>query len=150
MTTIQRVAQVFGWLFVVIAIWGALLTGMSMDADLSTAHRLWGLFPINFLHNLVHLGLGLWGIAASRSHPGARSYALLAGGIYLVLAVLGVFIPEGLGLVPIGGNDVWLHAVLGAVLLLAALTLASRGASTVEPARTRTVTPEDADVDRTS
>lgn len=151
MTTIQRIAQVFGWLFVVMAIWGALLTGMSLDADLSTAERLWGLFPVNFLHNLVHLAFGLWGIAASRSAAGARSFALLASGLYLVLAVLGVLIPEGFGLVPLGGNDIWLHAVLGVALLVAALTLASPGgADPVEPARTRTMTPRDADADRAS
>lgn len=56
---------------------------------------------------------------------------------------------QPVGQVLIGGNDVWLHAVLGAILLLAALALAARGAPT-EPASIRTVTPEDADVDRTS
>lgn len=142
MTTIQRIAQVFGWIFVVIAIWGAFVTGTSMNADMATAERLWGLFPINLLHNVVHLALGIWGIAASRSASGARSYAVLAGALYIVLAVLGVFFPEGFGLVPIGGNDIWLHAFLGVALLVAGLTLASRAeAGGVEPAKTRTVTP---------
>lgn len=142
MTTIQRIAQVFGWIFVVIAIWGAFLTGTSMSADMATAERLWGLFPINLLHNVVHLAFGIWGIAASRSASAARSYAMLAGALYIVLAVLGVFFPEGFGLVPIGGNDIWLHAVLGVALLVAGLTLASRAdAGGLGPAKTRTVTP---------
>lgn len=129
MTTIQRVAQVFGWVFVIVAIWGAVITGTSMDADLTTADRLWGLFPVNLLHNLVHLGFGIWGIAAARSYSGARSYALIAGAIYLVLALVGVFFPEGFGLVPLGGNDIWLHIVLGALLVVAGLTLTSRPAT---------------------
>ena len=39
-----------------------------------------------------------------------------------VLAVLGWFVPNGFGLVPIGGNDVWLHALLAVVLLAVGLT----------------------------
>ncbi len=145
MTTIQRVAQVFGWVFIVVAIWGAAITGTSMDADMATADRLWGLFPVNFLHNLVHLAFGVWGLIASRSHAASRSYALLAGALYIVLAVLGLFFPDGFGLVPLGGNDIWLHAFLGAALLVAGLTLASRTVGTVAPAGTRTVPPSDAD-----
>jgi hypothetical protein len=33
---------------------------MSMEADLDS--RLFGLFPVNILHNLVHLAFGAWGI----------------------------------------------------------------------------------------
>lgn len=141
MTTIQRIARVLGWVFVVIAIWGALLTGTSMNADLATAPRLWGLFPVNFLHNLVHLGIGMWGIVASRSHHSARAFAVLAGALYLLLALLGVVFPDGLGLVPLGGNDIWLHVLFGVVLLVAGLTLASGGRAMIEPAGIRTVTP---------
>lgn len=117
MTTIQRVAQVFGWIFVVVAVWGFFVTGASMEADPDVAPRLWGLFPVNVLHNLVHLALGIWGIMAARSFRGARSYALIAGGLYLVLALLGFVAPAGLGFVPIGGNDIWLHLILAVALL---------------------------------
>lgn len=33
---------------------------------------LFGLFPVNILHNLVHLGVGIWGIVAYRTLPSAR------------------------------------------------------------------------------
>ena len=143
MTTIQRIARVFGWGFVVVAIWGALLTGTSMNADLTTTPRLWGLFPVNFLHNLVHLAFGLWGITASRSRSASRSYAVLAGAIYVLLAVMGVFFEEGFGLVPLGSHNIWLHVALGVSLLGAGLLFTGDGAAdtTVEPAGTRTVTP---------
>lgn len=146
MTTIQRIVQLFGWIFVVIAIWGAVITGTSMDPDPATAPRLWGLFPVNLLHNLVHLGLGMWGIVAARSYGGARAYALVAGAIYLVLAVLGVLFPHGLGLVPLGGNDIWLHLVLGAILLTTGIVAAARARpSPLEPAPIRTVMPPGAE-----
>jgi hypothetical protein len=35
---------------------------------------LFGLFPVNAAHNVVHLLFGLWGLAASRSRRGAVGY----------------------------------------------------------------------------
>lgn len=113
MTTVQRVAQVFGWVFVVAAVAGFVTSLGSMDSDLETAPRALGLFPVNFLHNVVHLLFGIWGIIAARSWGAAKTYCQAGGVIYLVLAVLGFFIPEMFGLMPIGGNDIWLHVLLG-------------------------------------
>lgn len=74
--------------------------------------RLFGLFPINVLHNLVHLAIGVWGLAAYGSWSAARTFARSLAVIYGVLAVMG-FIP-GLntmfGLAPLFGHDIWLHA----------------------------------------
>lgn len=72
-----------------------------------------GLFPINFLHNLVHLGLGAWGLMAYRSLPSARAYARGLAVIYGLLAVMGFFpvLNTTFGLVPIFGHDIWLHAL---------------------------------------
>ncbi len=79
--------------------------------------NLLGLFPINLLHNVVHIVFGLWGLAASRSLGGSIGYARAVAIIYAVLAVMGLI--EGLnttfGLVPLYGNDVWLHAALALV-----------------------------------
>lgn len=117
MTTVQRVAQIFGIVFILVAIYGFTQTGMAnMESDPARAPQLLGLFPVNVLHNAVHLLFGIWGLVASRSFDGARSYARIAGVLYLVLAVLGFVVPNGFGLVPLGGYDVWLHAVLGLVL----------------------------------
>jgi hypothetical protein len=116
-TTVQKVALVFGLGFLAAAVAGFLATGMSnMDPDPATAPRALGLFPVNVLHNLVHLIFGIWGLVASRSFSGAKSYAQIAGVVYLVLVVAGFVAPRGFGLVPLGGNDVWLHLVLGAGL----------------------------------
>ena len=116
MTTVQRVAQVFGIVFLLIAVLGFVQTGGDMTADMETAPRLFGLFAVNALHNGVHLLFGIWGLLASRSWDAAKSYCQIAGVVYIVLAVMGFVVPETFGLIPIGGNDIWLHTVLGLAL----------------------------------
>src|SRR5947209_8604244 len=132
MTTVQRVAQVFGVVFLLTGILGFFAGGgMSMQAD--PPGMLLGMFPTNVLHNIVHLLFGVWGIAASRSFNGARMYARIGGVAYLVLACLGFIAPTTFGLIPIGGNDIWLHALLGVVLAGAGFT--ARDVMGSEPAR---------------
>lgn len=74
---------------------------------------LFGLFPVNMLHNLVHIGVGLWGLAASPSIPRARLFARGLTILYGLLAVLGLFNSTHIlfGLIPLFGHDVWLHAL---------------------------------------
>lgn len=116
MTTVQRVAQIFGIVFILIALVGFYAGGMSMEADPAVAPTILGIFPVNLLHNIVHLLFGIWGLAAARSFTGAKQFAQIAGVIYLVLAAVGFISPDGFGFVPLGGNDVWLHVALGAIL----------------------------------
>ena len=75
-----------------------------------------GLFPVNWLHSLVHLLFGVWGLAASRSVGGALAYARGVAVIYAVLAVAGLIpgLRTMFGLVPLFGHDVWLHVALAA------------------------------------
>ncbi len=122
MTTVQRLAQIFGIVFLLIAIVGFVTSGSSMEADPEMAEKIFGLFPVNLVHNGVHLGFGIWGLLASRNFEGARNYGIIGGVMYLVLAVLGYVAPNGFGLVPLGSNDIWLHALLGAGLLAAGAT----------------------------
>ena len=117
MTTVQRVVQIIGWIFIIVGVIGFFVTGFNMDADMATADRLFGLFPINFLHNLVHLAAGIWGVWAAGRFSSAKSYAQIVGVIYLVLAILAFFTPSFFGLMPISGNDIWLHLLLAAPLL---------------------------------
>src|SRR5688572_21393323 len=63
-----------------------------------------GLFPVNMLHNVVHILFGIWGILASRgSLGGARSYARGVAIIYAVLTLLGLLDATNttFGLIPI-------------------------------------------------
>ncbi|MEX0893420.1 MAG: DUF4383 domain-containing protein [Gemmatimonadota bacterium] len=114
----QRGALLFGVVFLLVGILGLFVdNGMSMDADMATAGRLFGLFPVNLLHNLVHLGFGVWGIVASRGKGASVTYGWLGGAVYGALVILAFVTPTLFGLVPIGGHDIWLHAVLALGLL---------------------------------
>jgi hypothetical protein len=76
-----------------------------------------GLFPVNILHNVVHLLFGLWGVMAYRSISGSIGYFRAVAVIYALLTVLGL-LPQTntlFGFVPLQGNDVWLHALLAIV-----------------------------------
>ncbi len=137
-TFVQRAALIFGWAFVALGVLGFLVTGASMEDDPLLAPRLLGLFPLNVMHNVVHLLLGVWGIASSPSFMASKAYALAVGVIYLLLALLGVFSPSMFGMVPIGGNDIWLHLLFGVPLVAIGLM-----------ARRREVGVRQEEVDRT-
>jgi DMSO/TMAO reductase YedYZ heme-binding membrane subunit len=113
MTTVQRVAQIFGVGFLLAAVAGFLASGGSMESSVQHAPRALGLFPVNLPHNLIHLAFGIWGLAASRGWGAAKQYCQISGVAYLGLVVLAFLSPTTFGLVPIGGNDIWLHALLG-------------------------------------
>jgi len=79
--------------------------------------QLFGLFPVNLLHNAVHILFGLWGLLASRSLSGSVTFARGVAIVYAVLTIAG-FVPSLytlFGMVPLYGNNVWLHAVLALV-----------------------------------
>jgi hypothetical protein len=127
---VQRVAQLFGVVFLLIGVLGFVASGMSMDASMETAPRLLGLFPVNALHNVVHLLFGVWALAAARSVAGAAQFARIGGGIYIVLALLGFVAPTTFGLIPIGSHDIWLHALIGVVLLVVGMQAGKTAATT--------------------
>ncbi|HEY6416243.1 MAG TPA: DUF4383 domain-containing protein [Acidimicrobiales bacterium] len=109
--SIQRVAQIFGVVFLLVGILGLVTTPLTMAGG-----RLLGLFPVNLLHNVIHLVFGVWGLMAGRSAAGAVGYCKVTGVIYLVLTALAFVAPTTFGLVPIGGHDIWLHGVIGVLL----------------------------------
>ena len=50
-----------------------------------------GLFPVNLMHNLVHIAIGAWGIAAYRGAAASpRTYAKSLAVLYGILAVMGL------------------------------------------------------------
>ena len=116
-STAQRGAMIFGVVFLLVGVLGLFVpNGMGMDANPETTGKLLGLFPVNLLHNLVHLAFGAWGIAAARSFDASRTYGKVGAAIYGLLVVLAFIDPTMFGLVPIGGHDIWLHALLAAGL----------------------------------
>lgn len=120
-----RMALIFGIVFLAVGILGfvpAMVQPPAADDPELTVDagygRLLGLFPVNALHNLVHVLFGLWGLVASRSWDGARGYFKVVAVAYALLTVLGLLPPPmstTFGLVPIHHHDVWLHAALALV-----------------------------------
>jgi hypothetical protein len=83
----------------------------------ATYGYLFGLFPTNAMHNVEHLLVGLAGVAVYRSFDGSRVYAWVVTVLFALKALMGLF-PETntlFGMMPMFGNDVWLHAVLAIV-----------------------------------
>jgi hypothetical protein len=115
-------ALIFGIVFLLAGIAGfipALLQPPQGGAIAPGVHHqlLLGMFPVNPAHNAVHILFGLWGLAAWRSAGGAVMYARGVAIIYLVLTVCGLIprLDDLFGLVPLYGNDVWLHLALAIV-----------------------------------
>ena len=75
------------------------------------------LFHVNVLHNAVHILFGIMGIAMSRRYDMARLYARIVAVAYVLLGIMGLLpapFRYTFGLVPIEGNDVWLHLLIAA------------------------------------
>ena len=115
----RTLAIVFGLVFVLVGIAGFFPSPPPPDAPpltLAQGHGLaLGLFPVNVLHNLVHVGFGILGFLAARGALlSAKGYFQFLAVAYALLTVLGL-LPATyttFGLIPIHGNDVWLHGLV--------------------------------------
>ena len=103
----RTVAAIFGVVYVLAGVAGFILTS-----------PLFGLFETSVLHNIAHIVLGailLWGamdtVNATLANRGV-------GIVLLVLGVLGFIVGNSLNFLPLGGNDIWLHLVSGAILTI--------------------------------
>lgn len=116
-------ALIVGIFFLVVGILGFIpaFVALPVGAPHIALHQgygyLMGLFPVNFVHNLVHIAIGVWGIASYSRYDRARVYARSIAVVYGVLAVLGLFPGADtlFGLVPLYGHDIWLHAITAIV-----------------------------------
>jgi len=74
-----------------------------------------GIFPVNIMHTIVHLVIGIWGVVAYRSFDASRAFSKVVGVLFLILFVMGLV--PGLntlfGMAPLMGADVWLHLITG-------------------------------------
>lgn len=117
---IRKFALIFGFIFVLVGILGFVPgandhshTDMPSIAVDSFYGRLLGLFPVNLMHNIVHIAVGAWGIFSSGSVAASRLFGRGLAILYGLLTILGL-IPATytlFGIAPIFGHDVWLHAL---------------------------------------
>ena len=100
-------ARTAGWLALLLGVLGFFVTDLL------------GLIHFDTTHNVVHLVIGILGIAAARNANWAKLYAQILGAIYLLLGILGFFLPELVGIhLEVVENLV--HILLGAWGLYAA------------------------------
>lgn len=117
----RMVALVFGAIFVLVGIIG-FIPAISPTADsvqgmeVADAAVL-GLVPVNAIANIVHIVLGAVLLYASMNTPSAILVLRVFGAAYLLLAVLGLIVPEGFGIMPLGGGELWVHAATAIIFL---------------------------------
>lgn len=107
-TPIQSIAALVGVVFLLVGVLG-FVPGITTD------DKLFGVFEVSILHDIVHLLLGAAGLALARTADGARTFLVGAGVAYLVLWLLGVV---GAGdWIPVNTADNWLHLLVGIGIL---------------------------------
>jgi hypothetical protein len=116
----RQFARIIGILFVGVGVLG-FIPALKSPPPLAAPHLaieggyglLLGLFPVNWLHNLVHLAIGIAGWGASRTMGDVRRFARGLTIVYAGLAVMGVIpgLNTTFGLVPLYGHDIWLHTL---------------------------------------
>jgi hypothetical protein len=120
----QLFALVTGILFFVVGLSGYVPglvksagSAEAMDVYQNGYGYLMGLFPINIFHNVVHISIGIAGLLGAISIGGARVFSRFLAIFYGALAVMGLipYTNTTFGLIPIFGNDVWLHALFAVV-----------------------------------
>ena len=129
-TTVQKLAAVFGVVFILVAIIGFIAPGgMAMQpADPATAAKALGIFPVNLLHNIVHLLFGIVGLVFAKTAAGARTYLVGGGAVYLVLWIVGL--AGAAGWIPANTADNWLHFGLGVGMIALGLVTSRATART--------------------
>ena len=124
----QLLALAVGVVYTLIGILGFFVTGLENFAA-ETDKTLLG-FEVNPLHNVVHLVIGLAGLAMWRRLDGARLYGWLLAAGYGLAFVYGLFAAgnSDINFLSINGADNVLHLVSAAAGLAIALWPAQRTA----------------------
>lgn len=125
MTPLKVAAGVFGVAFLLLGVLGfvpAVTTdyGEMTFADPRSGAMLFGALRVTVLANIVHLVLGVAGLAAAGIGAAARWYLLLGGVVSLLLWMASIAIDPldaHLNVVALGAPHGWLHFALGAVMV---------------------------------
>ena len=116
----RTVAVAFGAIYLLVGI-----IGFVLDSPLL------GLFEVNLLHNVVHILLGAVLLYGSMSYSSAIMAARGVGAVRVLLGIVGFIVPDGFGLVTLGGHDIWLHIASGAILLATGFMATDEASATV-------------------
>jgi len=123
----KTIALVFGILYTVVGIVGFIpALGGTFGVGSSA---LLGLFPINAVHNVVHLVIGIPGLRSAGNEASAGSYLRGFGVFLVIVGILGIFWQNPFGILPIGGKDVWLHLITGLIFLWGGMSVSKAPAA---------------------
>lgn len=100
---LQRFAKVVGIIFLLLGIIGFFI------------HDLFGLMHFDLVHNIFHLAVGILGIMASRSTSASHLFAKVFGIVFLILGLIGVFVPEWFGHMMLETTENIMHLIVGAI-----------------------------------
>jgi hypothetical protein len=132
---VQLAALLIGAVFLLVGVAGFIPGLTTHYSQLGWANedgaQLIGLFGVNVVHNLLHMALGVAGLALSRTPAIARTYLLGGGAAYLVLFIYGLAIDRGTqwNFAALNTADNWLHFVLALAMLGLGVALPRRIAS---------------------
>ena len=119
----QVLGLAFGAIYLLVGIVGFFVTGFDHFAD-NSQHEMLLFFMINPLHNVVHILIGVVGLALSRTLAGAKTFGLLLAVGYGLAFVYGVIaVGQSWDFLNINWADNVLHilsAVVGAAIFAGA------------------------------
>lgn len=129
-TLVQKGALVIGIVFLLVGVLG-FIPGITSNYDqlMVAGHQseamLLGLFQVSVLHNILHLLLGIAGVALARTVGLARNYLIIGGIIYGALWVYGLVVGQdsAANFVPLNDADNWLHLGLFVGMVVLGLLL---------------------------
>jgi len=130
----QVLGLAFGAIYLLVGIVGFFITGFDHFAD-NGQHEMLLFFMINPLHNVVHILIGVVGLALSRTLAGAKTFGLLLAVGYGLAFVYGVIaVGKDWDVLNINWADNVLHllsAVVGGVIYAGANRFVGRRTSVV-------------------
>jgi len=116
-TPAQIFALAFGAVYLIVGIIGFAVTGFDNFAGKTYDDQLI-IFPVNPLHNVVHILLGAVWIGAAGNHSNAKSINVVFGIVLALVAILGLAgILEFLAIEDAGSADNYLHLATAALAI---------------------------------
>lgn len=123
---VKTLATIIGAVYLLFGLAGFLVTGL--DNFASRSHETLLGFEVNPLHNIVHILIGLAGLALGRKLAGARTYGWLLALGYGAVFIFGLFVAgksTSANFLSLNGADNVLHilsALAGLVIALLPVT----------------------------
>ena len=121
----KTIAMVFGVIYTAVGLAGLVPQFGGTFGMAPTV--LFGIAGVNVIHNIVHLVIGIAGLSMSRTDEGASTFCKSFGVVLLIVGLIGFATPNVFGILPIAGNDIWIHLVSGAILAYAGFAMAPSG-----------------------